>query len=283
MTEKKKRVRKKLTKKQVAIIVTVIVTILLTFVWGTLAYINVNRVESVGIEYGKGTRYIAHRGWSNKYFQNTTEAFLAAANEDFFQGIETDVWRTKDGVFVCAHDATPFRDKGVSINEKTYAEIKDLPLDLSDDCGADVTLPYRIATLEEYLSIVSGTNKYAFVEIKQKFSEAEARELVDLCYRINGRNRTYFCSFHKKIIDYISSYEPFARTELFASWFLPAFVYTEAGYNVGLHTHLFATDAFVKATKRKDSFSCVWTVNDKATADRLASYGIDWITTDGVL
>lgn len=278
-----KKAKKRLSKKQITAIVTVIVTILLTAFWTVFAYVTVNKVDANGYEYGKGTRYIAHRGYSDKYYQNTAEAFTAAAEEDFFQGIETDVWATKDGVFVCAHDENPFADKSIKIYERTYDEIKDLPLDMGKAEKADATLDYRIATLEQYLHIVSGSQKYAFVEIKQKFSETDARRLTDLCYAINGRARTYFCSFHKKQIDYIIAYEPLARTELFASLVLPAFCFAEAGYNVGLNVRLLATPAYVDLLHKKNSFCCAWTVTDKETAERLESYGVDWITANGVL
>ena len=278
-----KKERKKLTKKQVIAIVTVIVTILLTAFWVTFAYITLNKTDSNGYEIGKGTRYIAHRGYSDLYYQNTKEAFSAAAEEDFFQGIETDVWMTKDGVFVCCHDEDPFADKSVKVTEKTYDEIKDLPLDMAKAEKADQTLPYRIATLSEYLDIVSASHKYAFVEIKQKFSEEEIRTLVDLCYAKNGRSRTYFCSFLKKQIDYVQKYEPLARTEMFATLLTTAFVYSAAGYNVGFHVRYLATDAFVKMLHKRGSFCCAWTVTDKATAERLTSYGVDWITVNGRL
>ena len=278
-----KKERKKLSKKQIIAIVTVIVTILLTAFWVMFAYITVNRVNVNGYEYGMGTRYIAHRGYSAKYFQNTVQAFTAAAEEDFFQGIETDVWRTKDGVFVCSHNENPFTDKSIKIYEHTYDEIKDLPLDKSENFGADLMLDYKIATLEEYLEVVSAAQKHAFIEIKQKFSEQEARDLVDLCYAKNSRTRTYFCSFNKKVIDHVLTYEPLARVELFVSLAITAFCYSECGYNVGLNKRLLLTDGFVKILHKKNSFCCAWTVEDKKTADRLASYGVDWITANGRL
>lgn len=283
MKKREKKARKKLTKKQIIAIVTVSVTILLTAFWVMFAYITLNKVTSNGYEYGKGSRYIAHRGYSDKYFQNTAEAFRAAAEEDFFQGIETDVWMTTDGVFVCSHDENPFVDKKIKIYEHTYEEIKDLPLDRSKAGSADVTLDYRIATLEQYLQAVSESKKYAFIEIKQKFSESETYRLVEYCYQRNARTRTYFGSFYKKQIDYVSKYDPFARTELFSSLVLTAFCFAEAGYNVGLHTRLLLTSAFVDLLHKKGSFCCAWTVTDKATAEKLTRYGVDWITCNGRL
>ena len=49
--------------------------------------------------------FIAHRGYSGKYLQNTEEAFIKAV-EHGSGGIETDVRITKDGVLVVNHNET---------------------------------------------------------------------------------------------------------------------------------------------------------------------------------
>ena len=46
---------------------------------------------------------IAHRGYHQKYFENTKEAFLAASKMDFY-GIETDIHLTKDLVWITHHN-----------------------------------------------------------------------------------------------------------------------------------------------------------------------------------
>ena len=46
---------------------------------------------------------LAHRGYSAKYPENTMEAFIKAY-EKGFDGVETDVHLTKDGVLVLIHD-----------------------------------------------------------------------------------------------------------------------------------------------------------------------------------
>ena len=44
-----------------------------------------------------------HRGYSDQYSENTMLAFSKAI-EGGFDGIETDVHKTKDGVLVLCHD-----------------------------------------------------------------------------------------------------------------------------------------------------------------------------------
>ena len=46
---------------------------------------------------------LAHRGYSDQYPENTMKAFLEAIKKGF-NGIETDVHKTKDGQLVLCHD-----------------------------------------------------------------------------------------------------------------------------------------------------------------------------------
>ena len=46
---------------------------------------------------------LGHRGYSDQYSENTMLAFSKAI-ESGFDGIETDVHKTKDGVLVLCHD-----------------------------------------------------------------------------------------------------------------------------------------------------------------------------------
>ena len=261
-----------------------ILAVLLISFWILLIVITVNKVSAGSYEESP-VRYIAHRGYSSKYYQNTVQSFAAAGEEDFFDGIETDVWLTKDNVFVCSHDVNPFVDKKVKITDRTYDEIKDLPLRISDETyEIDRTIEYRIATLEEYLNICMDTRKLAFIEMKQKFNEEETKALVDLAYGVLYRTRVYFCSFDKGVVDRVLEYKPLARTELFASVDIVAFAEAEMGYNVGLIVGLAErNDFYAKVVHKKGAFLGAWTVNDKKTAEKLVDNGVDWITTDMVL
>ena len=68
--------------------------------------------------------FIAHRGFSGKYLQNTEEAFLKAV-EHGSGGIETDVRITKDGVLVVNHDSCAHYADGtdMAISDYTYEEL----------------------------------------------------------------------------------------------------------------------------------------------------------------
>ena len=70
------------------------------------------------------TRFIAHRGFCSQYLENTEEAFIKAA-EVGFDGCETDVNISKDGVLMLVHGSEYFYEDGTSmnVNDYTYEEL----------------------------------------------------------------------------------------------------------------------------------------------------------------
>jgi glycerophosphoryl diester phosphodiesterase len=58
---------------------------------------------------GSKIKYNAHRGLSSQEFENTKVAFEKAGQSKYVDGIETDVYLTKDYNIVCAHAKNPFR------------------------------------------------------------------------------------------------------------------------------------------------------------------------------
>ncbi|MGN1042635.1 MAG: glycerophosphodiester phosphodiesterase [Christensenellales bacterium] len=274
----------KADKKKIISIITVVTAVILFAVWAFLATIYLCGVKDAG-GYNErvGTRFIAHRGYSGKYFQNTVQAFKAAGQSGFFQGIETDVWSTADGVYVCCHDETPFCDKSVKVTESLYDDIKDMPLDLSS-AGADVdlSLDYRICTLSEYLNICYGYRKLAVIEIKQKFNREEAEALATFARGFVSWRNLIFCSFNKNVVDYVYDANPYVGIMLFTSDKTKATLYSAMGYNVGVAKGV-PTKKFVDGRHKKGEFVNAYTVNDSEEARALIGMGVDFITTDVVL
>ena len=63
---------------------------------------------------GKNVKFIAHRGLSGEYYENSEQAFRAAADSDFFYGIEADIYFPADGVAVCAQLGRPDMNESCS-------------------------------------------------------------------------------------------------------------------------------------------------------------------------
>ena len=75
------------------------------------------------------TRFIAHRGFCSRYLENTEEAFVKAA-EFGFDGCETDVRISADGVLMLAHGGSYVYADGTELDvaTHTFAELTAKPL-----------------------------------------------------------------------------------------------------------------------------------------------------------
>ena len=109
-----------------------------------------------------GLKFVAHRGYSKSHLANTEAAFLAAAERKYF-GIETDIRKTKDGYFVCNHDATVIFADG---SEKTISTTKLADL-ISRPLKNDVSNEDAyLCTFEKYLRACKSGDKVAVIEMK---------------------------------------------------------------------------------------------------------------------
>ena len=225
--------------------------------------------------YEKSVRFIAHRGLSSKFYENGERAFLAAAESDFFYGIETDVYFTADGVAVCAHDDNAFTDSSVKITGSNYADIKNLSLK-ENDYGYTSE---AICTFERYLEITAAGDKVAVIELKQPdLTKEQIQELISLSERICG-DKFVMISFSAKHVKTVEKIDPDLVTQrlqsnAFTGWFAAA-----GGYNISLNES--AVSAFtVNAAHRRGREIGVWTVNSIDEVKRFTAMGVDYITTD---
>ena len=132
------------------------------------------------------TCFIAHRGYSGCYQQNTEEAFLEAVKHGS-GGIETDVRITKDGVLVVNHDDTVKYADGTerAVADYTYAELQEFAVSVHGKSD-------RIPTLEEFLQEFGHLDLTFAIELKQPFTEADTLAMLD---KYNMQNKTVITSF----------------------------------------------------------------------------------------
>lgn len=124
--------------------------------------------------------FIAHRGYSGKYLQNTEEAFLKAV-EHGSGGIETDVRITLDGKFVVNHDSCVhfFDGTDMEVSEHTFEELSSKPL-LNKFTDTEL----HICTFERYLEICRDGNMICFIEFKGSFPDEKIDEVLNMAKRI---------------------------------------------------------------------------------------------------
>ena len=124
------------------------------------------------------TCFIAHRGYSGKYQQNTEEAFLEAVKHGS-GGIETDVRFTKDGVLIVNHNDTVEYFDGTELvpEESTYEELIKKPI---KNEHTDTEL--YVCTFQRYLEICRDGNMICFIEFKGNFTD----EMINKAFTMAG-------------------------------------------------------------------------------------------------
>ena len=103
------------------------------------------RKDTLKIQTKMSTKFVAHRGVSGLECENTAAAFLAAGNRTYY-GVETDIYRTSDGEYICHHDGSTGRicDTDLPIEASTLNELRSLTL--RDTDGASDRAEIRLAT-----------------------------------------------------------------------------------------------------------------------------------------
>ena len=149
--------------------------------------------------FAKTPFYIAHRGGSATYPEETVYSYTQCANM-MMKALEISVWRSSDGVFVCSHDQNLLRVTGQSVDipTTTWAAMSSL---MVNPVGTDnQTQPPRpLARIEQVLSRY-GMTHVCFVEDK---TGVNAAALLDVLDQYGGPSRHVWKaagSFNKQAI-----------------------------------------------------------------------------------
>ncbi len=139
-------------------------------------------------------KMVAHRGVSKLERENTHAAFIAAGNRSYY-GIETDIYRTIDGQYVCIHDSSTLRVAmdDINVTQCTYDTVRRIKL-----CGMsgekdrnDICIP----SLREYIRICKEYGKVAVLELKQDFPIEQLEEIISIIRDEEWLEHTTFIAF----------------------------------------------------------------------------------------
>ena len=158
----------------------------------------------------KNNIYVAaHRGWSEKYPENTMLAYRKAAELGVDQ-IEIDVRITKDGELVIMHDERVDRTTNGTgkVDELTLAEIR--ALDAGSWKGEEFA-GERVPTLAEFIDFARSYPEMTFdFELKEYPTEGREELAYSVCDRVlaildeNGlTERSVVNTFSGKLLEYI--------------------------------------------------------------------------------
>lgn len=241
----------------------------------------------------KNTKMIAHRGLSSFETENTAAAFIAAGNHSYY-GIETDVHKTADGKFIITHDDDMKRISGddLIVEETDYETLRQCKLYavkagvvdgdatvLSNEKRADLIPP----SLCEYIEICKKYSKVAVLEIKNLMERADVEQIIEIIGEMDYLDKMIFISFSidnlifvkEKNADLVCQYLTWKKEELEET--MPTII----KYNMDLDLHYnLITKELVDATHARGAKINAWTPGNPKEGERLASIGIDFITSN---
>lgn len=236
-------------------------------------------MDTIKIQKGN-TKMVAHRGVSGLELENTCAAFVAAGNRSYF-GVETDVHVTADGRFIIIHDDNTGRvaTEAMAVEQTGYQTLRALQLKQEDGMlRSDLHLP----ALEEYLSICRHYDKVCVLELKNPMGEEAVRGIVETCKEVYSLEKMIFISFDFQNMLYIREFAPGAEAQyLLAEEITQAHIDTLAEHKLDLDAYYLAmTEDLVKRLHERGIKVNCWTVDDPEVAEKLVSWGIDYITTN---
>lgn len=231
---------------------------------------------------GSAVRMVAHRGVSGLETENTCAAFVAAGNRSYF-GVETDVHVSADGKFIIFHDDNTQR---VGLEDHVIEQTDSatlLGMTLTDqDGGQKNRSDLRIPVLQEYVRICRKYEKVCVLELKNPMPPAAIAGIAEEIASEGWLEQTIFISFvHDNLVE-LRRLLPGAKLQ-----FLTAEPADEAllqklepwGMDLDIYYPVLTKEGLDLMHAHGIEVNC-WTVDIPADAERLAVWGVDYITSD---
>lgn len=237
-------------------------------------------MNTIKIPDKKQVQMVAHRGCSGLEQENTNSAFIAAGNRSYF-GIETDIHATADGNFIIIHDDTTTRVAGENlvVEESTYEELRNLQLLQKD--GKKGRTDLRLSNLEEYIGLCKYYDKVAVLELKGHLTKEAVWEICDRIQAMDYLENVIFISFAIMNLVYVREKLPNQAAQYLVT------ECNEETYARILKHKLDLDIYYPRVTKElvdkchKDGMKVnCWTCDKVEDAERLISYGVDFITSN---
>lgn len=228
----------------------------------------------------KGVQLIAHRGCSGLEQENTHAAFVAAGNRSYF-GIETDVHKTLDGNYVIIHDDNTARVAvdHLVVEESTYDTLRGLLL--KEKNGEKGRSDIRIPNLQEYINICKHYEKVCVLELKNHFEKEEVWEICSIIEGLGYMDHVIFISFdYDNLVSLREKYP--TQSAQFLDYKAEADLIDRLkAYHLDLDIkHSLLSKELVDACHVEGIKVNCWTVDQPEDAEKLISWGVDFITTN---
>lgn len=227
------------------------------------------------------TKMIAHRGLSGLEKENTVPAFTAAGNRSHW-GIETDVHVTADGKLILIHDSDLKRLTGRDgrVEDMDFETLRSTPILGLDGETPDFHL--RMPTPEEYLAICKRYGKHSIIELKERMPDDAIRRLVETVSGAEMLEDTTFISFQYENLVKLREMLPEQPIQYLYQGELGEELIEKAkayGFDLDVKYRGLTKEWIDRCHESGLVVNC-WTVNDQETGNRLAEWGIDYITSN---
>ena len=228
----------------------------------------------------KNTLVVAHRGLSGIERENTVASFIAAGNRSYY-GIETDIHRTADGNFAVSHDASLLRVSGVDIrvDETPLADLQKIAL--FDTDGKTRRNDLRVPALEDYIRTCKRYEKHAVLELKSSFTDGEIAQIVAILREAEHLEHTTFIAFDYENLKKVRALCPTQSVQYLFKEFTDEIIeqVIRDKMDVDVYHKALTEERIAQLHAAGIKVNC-WTVNEKEEAERLAAWGVDFITTN---
>lgn len=228
-------------------------------------------------------RMIAHRGMSGIELENTASAFVAAGNRSYF-GIETDVHVTADGQYIIIHDDTTKRVglDDLSVENSTFETLRSLRL--ADKDGKRGRKDLLLPSLAEYTQICKKYEKISVLELKNHMEPADIDGIIDVIKKEGWLDKTIFISFDLPNVVYVKEKLPQQKVQYLIGgdmkdWQEVVDALNSHHLDLDIYYKML-TEERVQDVHNAGKEVNVWTVNQLEDAERLAAWGVDYITTN---
>jgi len=233
--------------------------------------------DTVKITNKCNTLMIAHRGLSGIETENTAAAFIAAGNRSYY-GVETDIYRTSDGYYICNHDGNSNRIANTNLNMEgsTLEALTSIRMNSREgkECGY-----LRLCTPEEYRDICERYGKVCVPELKSNFTIEEIREIINI---FDGYlDSTCFISFNMNNLKLVKEVCPEQRCQFLTDHYSDELANELAVNKMGLDIYYGSiNEENVKYLHNLGVEVNTWTVDKAEDAEKLIAFGVDMITTN---
>ena len=281
-------VKKKMSKKKKILIIVLCVILALMVLAVAAGLIALNwyckTPDYTVYQTSQNVELVAHRGFRAVAPENTAPALEQAGKAGFY-GAECDVYRTADGVWVIHHDPITYRMTGGfnMIEDKTYDELMSETVDNGSNIENYDSL--KMCTFKEYLEICSQYSMTPVIELKSANNTEYYSELLAILAEFPDL-KPVFISFH---------YEDLTAMRKLTDapcWYLVQEITDEdikmalaLGGDCGIDFNYAKeenTDEVIQKCIDAGLTVGAWTVNEPEAVDRLASLGVEYITTDNI-